>query len=75
MKLSIIIPVYNEENTIKKLIHKVINNNYENKEIIIIDDCSSDKSLEIINNFLDDCLAISDTTSDTSSLVSVFDIL
>ncbi len=51
MKLSIIIPVYNEENTIKKLIHKVINNNYENKEIIIIDDCSSDKSLEIINNY------------------------
>ena len=38
MKLSIIIPVYNEENTIEILIKKVLNNQYSNKEMIIIDD-------------------------------------
>ena len=36
MKLSVIIPCYNEENTIDELVTKVINNNYSNKEIIII---------------------------------------
>ena len=51
MKLTVIIPCYNEEKTINELINKVINNNYENKEIIIIDDCSTDKSKEIIGNF------------------------
>ena len=48
MKLSVIIPVYNEENTIELLINKVINNNYDNKYIIIIDDFSKDKSYEKI---------------------------
>ena len=51
MKLSIIIPVYNEEQTIESLINKVINNNYQNKEILIIDDFSKDKSINKINLF------------------------
>lgn len=51
MKLTVIIPCYNEENTINELVNKVINNNYSNKEIIIIDDCSTDKSREIIEKF------------------------
>tara|TARA_B100001059_G_C17825507_1_gene581098 strand:+ start:2538 stop:3245 length:708 start_codon:yes stop_codon:yes gene_type:complete len=51
MKLSVIIPVYNEENTVEILINKVINNNYDNKEIIIIDDFSKDNSYEKILNF------------------------
>lgn len=53
MKLSIIIPVFNEENTIDELITKVINNQYENKEIIIVDDFSHDRSFEIINKYKD----------------------
>jgi glycosyltransferase involved in cell wall biosynthesis len=48
MKLSIIIPCYNEENTIKILIEKVLKFNLLEKEIIIVDDCSVDKSREII---------------------------
>jgi|TARA_B100001093_G_scaffold452724_1_gene460957 glycosyltransferase involved in cell wall biosynthesis len=48
MKLSIIIPCYNEENTIKILIEKVLKFDLLEKEIIIVDDCSVDKSREII---------------------------
>lgn len=51
MKLSIIIPVYNEENTIEILIKKVLNNQYSNKEMIIIDDYSTDNSLKILNTY------------------------
>ncbi len=50
MKLSIVIPCYNEEKTIKKLIEKVLKFNLHDKELIIIDDCSKDGSREIIKN-------------------------
>ncbi len=48
-KISIIIPCYNEENTIKKVIDKVDNFSKFDKEIIVIDDCSTDNSRNIIN--------------------------
>jgi glycosyltransferase involved in cell wall biosynthesis len=46
--LSVIIPNYNNELTIKNTIDSILNNKYKNIEIIIIDDCSTDKSVEII---------------------------
>ena len=54
MKLSIIIPCYNEERTIKKLVEKVIKFSLYEKEIIIIDDCSTDNSREIITTLAKD---------------------
>ena len=48
MKLSVIIPCYNEKFTIEKIISKVLKFNLYEKEIIIIDDCSTDSSNEII---------------------------
>ena len=51
MKVSIIIPVYNEEKTIKKVINKVKKLKLPvKKEIIVVDDGSSDKSFNIIND-------------------------
>ena len=52
MKISVIIPCFNEENTIKKIVEKVRKNSNFNLEIIIIDDHSSDKTREIIENDL-----------------------
>lgn len=46
--LSIIIPVFNEKNTILKIIEKIENIKEINKEIIIVDDCSSDGTTEIL---------------------------
>lgn len=54
MKLSIIIPVYNEERTLPLLLEKVSSVNLINdieKEIILIDDFSKDNSKEIIKNY------------------------
>ena len=48
MKLSIVIPCYNEEKTLKKLIEKVLKFKLNEKEILIIDDCSTDSSKQII---------------------------
>ena len=51
MKLSIIIPIYNEERTISEIVHAVESSNKLglNHEIILIDDFSSDKTPEIIS--------------------------
>ena len=47
---SIIIPVFNEEKTIKPILDKVLEQKEYNKEIIVIDDCSSDKTKFLIEN-------------------------
>ena len=52
MKISVIIPCYNEKNTIKKLINKVIVSSDFDKEIIVIDDKSNDGTREILQNEL-----------------------
>lgn len=52
-KISIVIPVYNEESTIHAVIDKVksVPLQYE-KEIIIVDDCSTDKTKEILQDVI-----------------------
>ena len=50
MILSIIIPCFNEKNTIKEIIFAVRNSSYQHQEIIIVDDFSSDGTREILQN-------------------------
>ena len=49
MKLTIIIPCFNEVNTIRKIIDKIIEINDYEKEIIVIDDFSTDGSRQILS--------------------------
>ena len=49
MSLSIIIPVYNEKNTIKIIVEKVLKFQDLKKELIIVDDCSNDGTTEIVS--------------------------
>ena len=48
MKLSIIIPCYNEKSTIREVVDAVLAAPYDNKEIIIVDDCSKDGTKEVL---------------------------
>ncbi|KAF2955575.1 glycosyltransferase family 2 protein [Marinitoga sp. 38H-ov] len=48
-KVSIIIPTLNEEKYIEKCLNSLIENDYENKEIIIVDGLSTDNTKEIID--------------------------
>lgn len=52
-KISIIIPIYNAEDYLKNTIHSIISQTFgfENIELILIDDCSTDNSKKIIKHF------------------------
>jgi len=50
-KVSIVIPCYNAEKFIDKTIRSVLNQSYKSIEIIIIDDCSKDRTYEILEGF------------------------
>jgi glycosyltransferase involved in cell wall biosynthesis len=52
--ITVIITSYNYEQYIKEAIQSVLNQTYQNFELIIVDDCSTDNSVEIIKSFNDD---------------------
>ena len=52
MKLSVIVPVYNEQNTVEKIIKKIKTLKKINKQIIIVDDGSSDNTKDILKRKL-----------------------
>ena len=58
MKLTIIVPCFNEEKTIKTVIEKVLSLKVKKIQVIVVDDCSSDNSYEIINSIKNDNLLI-----------------
>tara|TARA_B100000315_G_C14539631_1_gene570224 strand:+ start:279 stop:1295 length:1017 start_codon:yes stop_codon:yes gene_type:complete len=49
--VSIIIPVFNGEKTIRECLKGVLSSNYKSVEIIVVDDGSIDKTSEIVKNF------------------------
>lgn len=51
--VSVVIPVYNSSVTIVRALNSVINQTYKNIEIIVVDDGSSDSSLDLIYDFFE----------------------
>ncbi len=56
--VSIIMPTYNRANCIMKAINSVIQQSYSNWELLIVDDGSTDNTLEIIETLFDDRIKI-----------------
>jgi glycosyltransferase involved in cell wall biosynthesis len=48
MKVSIVIPCYNEKNTIERIVEAVRSAAIESKEIIVVDDCSQDGTQAVL---------------------------
>lgn len=57
-KISIIIPVYNGEKTIKRCLNSVLNQTYTNLEVIVIDDGSTDSTAAILATYTDKRLIV-----------------
>lgn len=50
-KISVIVPVYNVEKYVEKCLDCLINQTYENIEIVVVEDCSTDTSRKVIEKF------------------------
>ena len=51
IKISVIIPVYNAERYLKDCVDSIINQSYQNFELILVDDGSSDNSPKICDDY------------------------
>ena len=50
--ITIIVPCYNEERTLSKILDKIIQQKKIKKQIILVDDFSSDNSIKVAKNYL-----------------------
>jgi len=53
MKFSILVPAYNEEQSIASCLNSLVSVAYDDKEIIVVDDASTDRTVQAIEKFLD----------------------
>lgn len=51
--ISVVIPAFNREKLIKKCIDSVLNQTYDNIEIIVVDDCSDDHTADVVDSYDD----------------------
>ena len=56
--VSIIVPVYNVEQYIRRCIDSILNQSYKNIELIIVDDGSTDSSPQIIKEYIDKAIIV-----------------
>lgn len=54
MKISVVTASYNYQDYIKETIQSVLDQTYKDWEFIIVDDCSTDNSVEVIKSYKDD---------------------
>ena len=51
--ISVIIPVYNGELFLEETVHSILNQSYQDFELLLINDGSTDGSLELLKGFSD----------------------
>ena len=49
--ITVVVPIYNVEKYIKQCLDSLVNQTYENLEIICVDDCGNDGSMDIVNKY------------------------
>ena len=50
--ISVIMPVYNVEKYVEQSLRSVLDQQFKDFELIVVDDCSTDRSTEIIENII-----------------------
>ena len=50
--ISIVIPTYNSEKFMPHLLESIFKNGIEDMEVILVDDCSTDSTIELAKNIL-----------------------
>lgn len=68
--VSIIMPNYNCEKFVYETVKSVIDQTYENWELLFVDDCSTDKSVEIVESFNDSRIRILENPKNSGAAIS-----
>ena len=68
--VSIIIPVYNAEKFINDTINTVLNQTYQNYEVIFVNDCSTDNSVNIIKKYKDKRIKIINNKTNSKAAIT-----
>lgn len=58
MKISIVTTAYNIESYIKQCLDSIFSQTYKDIEVILVNDCSTDRTIEIVNSYDDDRLIV-----------------
>ncbi len=68
--VSVIVPAYNCEKTIKTTIDSILSQTYQNFEIIVINDCSKDRTVEIVRTINDSRIVLLENVSQSGAAFS-----
>ena len=60
-KISVIVPMYNVEKYLKTCVDSILNQTFKDFELLLIDNCSTDKTFEIAKSFSDSRIKIFQT--------------
>ena len=69
--ISIILPTYNNEQTIFYSIDSILNQSYPNFELIIVNDFSTDKTKQVIKSFNDSRIVYLENDSNIGIILSI----
>lgn len=73
--VSVIIPCYNVSNYIAQALMSIINQTYTNLEILVVDDASTDNTLEVVKEIIDDRVKIIEYKENTKKIGAVNSVL
>lgn len=65
--ISVVVPNYNHARYLDQRLQSILNQTYRNIEVIILDDCSSDNSLEVISKYTNDPRVVSVIVNEKNS--------
>lgn len=73
--VSVLIPCFNAEKYVERAVASILNQTYENLEIWLINDASTDKTLQVLQTFTDSRIRIVDFETNTKKIGAVNDVL
>ena len=68
--VSVIIPSYNREKTIERAVMSVLNQTYKDLELIVVDECSKDNTVEVLKSIKDDRFKIIELEKNSGACVA-----
>ena len=68
--VSIVMPNYNSEKYVVESINSILEQTYQNWELLFVDDCSTDNSIEVARSFNDDRIKIFKNETNSGAAVS-----